>query len=126
MPKVTIENAPKTLKESLKRAVAFLELKPKGENLYQDCEGNPCLLGSYFTSEQLKWIRMKNLNKTQITSVYREIGEKNLTAMTGMTVDQCTVLQQLYDSGNGPLLQSAISTVLKRKMKTIDGISFRI
>jgi len=126
MNQVTIENAPKTLKESLERAVVFLKLKPKGDSLYQNFDGNPCLIGSYFTPEQLKWIRMKNMNKEPITSLYCEVGEKNLTAMTSMTLDQCTVLQQLYDSGNGPLLQSAISTVLKGKKKTIEGISFRI
>jgi len=126
MPKVTIENAPKTLKESLERAVAFLEENEISSSVYENDAGCPCLIGSYFTPQQRAWIIDENLNDLHIYKVVKKIGHQNLTAMTAMSHEQCSVLQHKFDSGRGDRLQTKILDILAAKKGTISGIEFKL
>ena len=126
MPKVTIKNAPKTLKSSLKRAVAFLEKTKRGNAVYTDKNFNTCLIGSYFTPEQREWINKKGLNRKAIDTVEKKIGTKNLLAMTGMDVDQCFVLQDEFDMGNGEKLLINIKQILSGQRTSIIGVEFKL
>jgi len=126
MPKVTIKNTPKTLKESLKRAVAFLEENKSGWPMYEDRQGCPCLIGSYFTKEQRKWIKDESLNGSSVAVLETKIGTENLLAMTGMNVNQCRILQQSFDRGRGVNLLESIKHVLAGKSVSIGTEMFQL
>ena len=126
MTKVTIKNAPKTLRDSLKRALTFIKKKKSVKNIYSDNLGNSCLIGSYFTPEQREWIKTKDLNESNIAHVSQKIGRRNLLAMTGMNADQCSVLQNDFDSGDSNFLFASIKGVLAGDRDKISGVRFKL
>jgi len=126
MTKVTIKNAPKTLRASLKRAVTFLERNQSSNAMYEDERGCPCLIGSFFTIEQRKWLKEKRLNRKTIDTVEKKIGTKNLLAMTGMNMHQCFVLQDRFDMGFGDSLLTNIKAALVGQNVSIDDVEFKL
>jgi len=126
MTKVTIKNAPKNLTESLERAFTFLEENEISSAVYENEAGCPCLIGSYFSKNQRQWLIDEYLNDKPIYQATKKIGHENLTAMTAMTVDQCSVLQHEFDSGRGNKLQTRILDILTVKKGKINGIIFTL
>jgi len=126
MPKVTIENAPKTLKESLERAVSFLEENDISSAVYENENGDPCLIGSYFTKKQRAWIIDEGLNDQACNKLVKTIGEQNLTAMTGMSPSQCSLIQSYFDSNDGEKLKGKLLDILSGRNKQIDRIEFNL
>ena len=116
--------APKTLRESLERALAFLKENKGGYAKYENSCGDPCLIGSYFTPEQRQWIIKEDINSECIYQAVKVIGEHNLKAMTGMSTDQCSVLQNHFDCKNVPELIECIQDVLLGKRVSIEGTYF--
>jgi len=121
-----LNNAPKTLRESLERAVVFLEENDISSALYEDSNGCPCLIGSYFSKDQRAWIIAEGMNEQPIYKTVKTIGEQNLTAMTAMTTNQCSVLQHEFDAGRGDKLQTKILDILTIKKGSINGIEFTL
>jgi len=94
--------------------------------MYEDKRGCPCLIGSYFTKDQLAWIKEKQINRKTIDTATKIIGTKNLTAMTAMTVDQCYVLQDSFDMGNNETLLTNIKQILSGQRTRISNVEFKL
>ena len=121
-----IENAPKNLKESLERAVAFMKENTGSYGMYEDDKGCPCLIGSYFSKDQRAWIIAEDINDLPIYNAVRKIGHQNLLDLTAMNADQCYVIQNYFDTGRRHELTRMIQEVLKGDRETINGIRFTL
>jgi len=121
-----IENAPKTLKESLERAVVFLKESTGSYGEYENYQGCPCLIGSYFSKEQRAWIIQEDINDEPICKAVRKIGHKNLLDLTAMNAEQCYVMQSCFDTGRRHELTRMIQEVLKGDRAVIRGIEFTL
>lgn len=58
-----------------------------------------CGVGCLFTAAQRKDLQERHINSDTIRSVSREIGVRNLTAVTGLTLDELEDLQEAHDGG---------------------------
>ena len=106
MPKiingVTCRTREESLKHIIKQAKAG-KIGPKGSEWssgschYKYLSGNHCAVGCLFSANQLKDIERRDFNSTSIAMVAQEIGQKNIEAVTGMTVRELVKLQRLHD-----------------------------
>lgn len=97
-----LSGTPKTLREALTRALAFAEkAKNYGSCCYQSKNGNTCIIGSFFTSEQRRDIAKRGLNGSSALSLSEKLGSNNIRAMTGMSIEQTRVLQSMFDKRHG-------------------------
>ena len=119
-------NAPKTLKESLERALTFMKENTGSYGEYENYQGCPCLIGSYFTRDQRKWIIAEYINDEAIYKAVRKIGHKNLLDLTAMDVNQCYVMQSYFDTGRRHELTRMIQEILDGKTEQINGIKFTL
>jgi len=124
MPQVTIDAAPKTLRESLERAITYMETHRGSTGRYEDDRGCPCLIGSYFSKEQRKWIIDEGINGHKMYSAVHQIGHGNLLALTAMDVEQCSLLQLYFDCDHSERLIEMIQEVLDGKTEQIKGTKF--
>jgi len=124
MPQSALDGAPKTLKESLERAITFMETHQGGVGRYEDSKGCPCLIGSYFSKEQRAWIIDEGINGYKMYSAVHRIGHGNLLALTSMNVDQCSLLQLYYDCDHSERLIEMIQAILDGKTEQIKGTKF--
>ena len=97
----------RTKRESLLHIIAQAEAgtisaKDKRDARFGQCayvypSGNNCAVGSLFSKEQLKDIERLELNEMSIDYVADKIGEKNIEAVTGMTMFELESLQKTHD-----------------------------
>lgn len=97
-----VQQAPKTLREALERAAAFLNsdrAQPPGTCLYRDGSGKNCIIGSFFTDAQLDDIvtGTESFNRADVPRLAKAVGEWNIELMTGMTRQKAEALQCLFD-----------------------------
>lgn len=57
-----------------------------------------CGVGALFNAAQLKDIQKRDLNNTRIGSVATYIGQKNIEAVTGFTIEELEQLQTMHDA----------------------------
>lgn len=108
-----LDQAPKTLRAALKRALAYAKKNNLSTCMYRNAVGNPCIVGQFFTGEQIDEIVAAGHNGMSVFSVASKFGRKNIQAMTGMSVDQAEALQRLNDKLGKTRLIEEISAVLK-------------
>lgn len=98
----------RTREESLRHIIRQAKLKrigPKteregalGQCQYRYASGNNCAVGSLFSKAQLKDIQAKHANDSGIDWLARrEIGVRNIETVTGMKIEELTILQQIHD-----------------------------
>ena len=64
---------------------------------YQYPSGNNCAVGSLFSEAQLKQINTGDHNEESIGGLAVRFGEKNIEAVTGMSLPELKLLQQVHD-----------------------------
>jgi hypothetical protein len=57
-----------------------------------------CGVGALFNAAQLKDIQKRDLNNTRIGSVATYIGQKNIEAVTGFTIEELELMQTMHDA----------------------------
>lgn len=126
-----LEQAPKSLREALERIVAYAKKNGLKQLVYADnFTGRCCAIGQFFTPEQIQEIKdAKNrdgnsLNGERIDAVVKRFGEKNIEAMTGMTVEQATAIQIVNDNIGEEKLIGGIQAILKSGYGYIYGVKF--
>lgn len=121
------EKAPKTLREALTIALKFAKRsKNYGHCLYVDGR-KICIIGNFFTKDQLNWIVRENKNPTNVGRLVEVIGAKNLRAMTCMTADQAVAIQSIFDYQDGKeQLVASLENVLSQGRAKIKGIEFKL
>lgn len=99
--------APKTLREALEHARAFLDsdrcIGQANFCKYSYPDGTNCIVGSFFTQEQLSDLKRRRTNTHKVESLAQDghvtwPGTKNVELMTGMTVEQAQALQDTFDA----------------------------
>lgn len=121
-----LSQAPKTLREALTRALAFIE---KGENqgacCYEAKNGDLCVIGDFLTPEQRQDLIQRGLNFTAIAAVIGEVGIENIHAMTRMSFRQAHALQIGFDRvDKRDTLISEIKSILKHGRGQIRDVKF--
>ena len=98
----------------------------KGETPLRD--GCGCVIGVLLTPDQLEWIVANGCNDYDVRSLCDEVGEDNLMCMTGMTIDQLSLLQREFEDGHSwseqvlgssNVVVKRIKQALRRNQKTI-------
>jgi hypothetical protein len=69
----------------------------RGACQYTYASGNHCAVGSLFSEAQLKLIDQEDENESDVEAVASVFGEKNIEAVTGMTVQELRALQKVHD-----------------------------
>lgn len=127
-----VTQAPKNLRESLERVAEFLKSGRQSTSysyLSRSKEGpKNCVIGQFFTPDQLEYIRLQGLNRASVKALTRDIGAENLMAMTHLNVDQAWALQDLFDRGveSRRMLLNSVQEVLLLCRPRINNIEFRL
>lgn len=96
----------RTREESLRHIIKQAKLKkigPKRETEHGECNyvypsGNNCAVGSLFSENQLKDIKARDFNEMSINYLaLREVGKRNVEAVTGMKLKELELLQKIHD-----------------------------
>jgi hypothetical protein len=57
-----------------------------------------CVVGALFNAAQLKDIQKRDLNNDRIGLVASDIGQKNIEAVTGFTIEELEQMQTMHDA----------------------------
>jgi hypothetical protein len=69
-----------------------------GGCVYESKDGKHCGVGCLFTPEQHECIQISGLGRHNVISLCESIGKKNLFHMTGMGVEELSMIQVLHDN----------------------------
>lgn len=87
-----------------------------------------CVIGALLTPDQLEWIVANDCNNLNVRALCDVVGEDNLMVMTGMTIDQLSLLQREFEDnhcwsaqvlGSSNMVVKRIKQALRRNQKTI-------
>jgi len=65
---------------------------------YYEHNGKNCGVGCMFSAAQIRDLKARGLNGMSIEYVTAEIGEKNIEAVTGMSLDELGTMQAHHDT----------------------------
>lgn len=119
-----LAQAPKSTREALERALNYVKTKTVAKSQYVDRNGNFCIIGQFFTPEQIERIKCTRdkdglLNDLWVHSLANSFGKKNIEAMTGLTIAQANSLQYQNDNFSKEELIFKIESVLLGEAKTL-------
>ena len=74
-----------------------------------------CALGCLFTIKQLKWLAKRVQANEYIDCIFKKVGEKNMKAMTGLNLDEASLLAGHNDISYDKAGMQAFKTFLNNE-----------